>query len=187
MGRRKSISVDAILDAAEALVVERGLAHLSLNMVAERADVSKGGLTYSFPTKEALLKAMAERDIARFDALVEEAVERGPQDPFPEIPAQLEVMRSEDAAVTAKAATMCAQLVQTEAERQAVRDWYRGRYDAYAGESDAHRSARVAFAAIEGVFFLRGLGFIELSDAEWAGLLDDIRHVYLKAGETRKR
>ena len=54
-------SREALLDAAEEIVRENGAAHLSFNAISARAGVSKGGLLYHFPTKEALLQALLER------------------------------------------------------------------------------------------------------------------------------
>lgn len=47
-----------ILKAADELAREIGPGHISLEAVAERAGMSKGGLLYNFPSKAALLKAM---------------------------------------------------------------------------------------------------------------------------------
>lgn len=58
---------DAVLEAAEAIVVESGAGHLTLDAVAERAGISKGGLMYNFRTKEALLDAMISRLIEQLD------------------------------------------------------------------------------------------------------------------------
>lgn len=54
-----------ILDAAEHVVIDSGALRLTLDAVAERAGVSKGGLLYHFPSKEALLQAMLERLLER--------------------------------------------------------------------------------------------------------------------------
>lgn len=64
---RKS-SKEMILDAAEAVVLEKGAAHMSLDMVARKAGVSKGGLMYHFPAKDDLLKEMVGRLLAEFYA-----------------------------------------------------------------------------------------------------------------------
>ena len=61
----RSRSHEVILDAAEAVVLASGAVHLTLDAVAERAGVSKGGLLYNFPSKEALLQAMVDRNIRR--------------------------------------------------------------------------------------------------------------------------
>ncbi len=58
-------SRETILDAAEAVVLASGAVHLTLDAVAERAGVSKGGLLYNFPNKEALLQAMVDRNMRR--------------------------------------------------------------------------------------------------------------------------
>ncbi|MBO2450577.1 TetR family transcriptional regulator [Actinomadura barringtoniae] len=61
---------DALLDAAEAVLSEQGTQALTLNAVADRAGVSKGGLLYHFPTKEALVQALVARVIEEFDDLI---------------------------------------------------------------------------------------------------------------------
>ena len=61
---------DELLDAAEALLCEHGTHGLTLSAVADRAGVSKGGLLYHFPNKEALIKGLVSRLIEEFDALV---------------------------------------------------------------------------------------------------------------------
>ena len=65
---RKSSARETILDAAEAVVMADGAAHLTLDAVAERAGVSKGGLLYHFRAKETLLEALVDRHMQRFDA-----------------------------------------------------------------------------------------------------------------------
>jgi AcrR family transcriptional regulator len=59
---------DRILDAAEQLVTADGARNLTLDAVAHSAGVSKGGLLYHFPGKDALLAGMIERHIDQLDA-----------------------------------------------------------------------------------------------------------------------
>lgn len=54
-------SREAILDAADALIRESGVNRMTLDAVAARAGLSKGGLLYNFPSKDALLRGMVER------------------------------------------------------------------------------------------------------------------------------
>jgi AcrR family transcriptional regulator len=61
--RGRKSSREKILDAAAELVGEIGSGRLTLDAVSERAGLSKGGLLYNFPTKEALLQAMIQRMI----------------------------------------------------------------------------------------------------------------------------
>jgi AcrR family transcriptional regulator len=52
---------ERVLEAAERVISEVGAARLTLDAVAQAAGVSKGGLLYHFPAKEALLVALAQR------------------------------------------------------------------------------------------------------------------------------
>jgi AcrR family transcriptional regulator len=53
--------VEQILDAAEALIAELGVESTSTNAIAERAKTSMGSLYHFFPSKEALIEALARR------------------------------------------------------------------------------------------------------------------------------
>jgi AcrR family transcriptional regulator len=75
---RSRARVDAILDAADAVFLERGSAASTTNHVAERAGSSIGALYRFFPDKEAILVALAERYAARMRAI---AVEVTPPEP----------------------------------------------------------------------------------------------------------
>jgi AcrR family transcriptional regulator len=61
----RASAYDAIIDAAEAVVIESGASHLTFDAVAAKAHISKGGLLHHFPTKIALLEAMVKRQIER--------------------------------------------------------------------------------------------------------------------------
>ena len=56
-----------LMDAAERIVVSQGVARMTLEEVAREAKVSKGGLLYHFPSKEALIEGMIEYFVRRFD------------------------------------------------------------------------------------------------------------------------
>ena len=69
--RRSPGARDRILDAAEQLVSAQGASNLTLDAVAQSAGVSKGGLLYHYPSKDALLVAMLERYCDQIDARCE--------------------------------------------------------------------------------------------------------------------
>src|SRR5258707_15265358 len=59
---------ERILAAAMAVAKESGAGRLSLDAIAKRAGVSKGGLLYHFPKKDALMRALVEHHLAGIDA-----------------------------------------------------------------------------------------------------------------------
>jgi AcrR family transcriptional regulator len=72
---------DRLLDAAASLVPRRGAGELTLDAVAERAGVSKGGLLYHFPSKDALIKAMITRMVDGFNFELHAQIAKEPAGP----------------------------------------------------------------------------------------------------------
>jgi len=58
---------EAVLRAASRVVAEEGVSGMTLEAVAREAGVSKGGLLYHFPSKEALIGGMIGRLIEGFE------------------------------------------------------------------------------------------------------------------------
>ena len=56
---------DEVMDAAESIIAGQGIDQLSLARIEERAGMSRGQLTYYFPTKESILLAVHERMLRR--------------------------------------------------------------------------------------------------------------------------
>lgn len=65
----------AVLDAADALLAERGSAALSMREVARRAGVSHNAPYHHFPDRVALMKGLAERHMGRLLEAQKQAAE----------------------------------------------------------------------------------------------------------------
>ena len=76
MKAKRANSREKILVAAADVAREAGPGSLSLDAVAQRAGVSKGGLLYNFPTKAKLLQALVEDHLRQFEHALE-SVETG--------------------------------------------------------------------------------------------------------------
>ncbi|NJQ08809.1 TetR/AcrR family transcriptional regulator [Streptomyces lonarensis] len=59
-----------ILDAAVHVVARDGITSLTLDAAAEEAGVTKGGLIYHFPSRDALLRAIQAHLTTRWEALL---------------------------------------------------------------------------------------------------------------------
>lgn len=81
---------DALLDAAEAVVVRRGIANLTLDAVAAEAGLSKGGLLHHFPSKDRLVAAMVRRSAEAWRKCYTEGYERAAPGPGRQCRALLE-------------------------------------------------------------------------------------------------
>ncbi|MEU4579813.1 TetR/AcrR family transcriptional regulator [Nonomuraea sp. NPDC023979] len=66
-------SRERLLDAAADVLLAQGAESLTLEAVAQRAGVSKGGLFYHFPTKQALVAGLVGRLTDAFDQALADA------------------------------------------------------------------------------------------------------------------
>jgi AcrR family transcriptional regulator len=69
----KETARERIIAAAIAVAKESGAGRLSLDAIARRAGVSKGGLLYHFPKKDALMRALVEHHLSGVDAAIRTA------------------------------------------------------------------------------------------------------------------
>ncbi len=79
MPRDGSATRAALLDAAEALVFERGLAGTGVDAILAAAGSSKGAFFHHFPTKQALADALIERWAASDARILDETMARAEQ------------------------------------------------------------------------------------------------------------
>ena len=177
MTRKKEIDRDRILDAAEAVILESGGQSFTLDAVAERAGISKGGLVYSFATKDDLVYAALEREMARFQEAVGRRLGGGPFGPVELVLAHIEEALEEDDAATQMAAFLVTTLVHAPDMLEPVRRYYRALLDPLRSASGELHEVRHALLAVEGIFLLRGLGFVEVSAKEQKSILRHARDI----------
>ncbi|MBD2000603.1 TetR family transcriptional regulator [Leptolyngbya sp. FACHB-541] len=83
--KSRSATRAALLRAASQVVIDKGVEALTLDAVAQQAGVSKGGLLYHFPNKDALMTSMVEQLIQDFEVVLQTEFD---QDDAPGTPGQ---------------------------------------------------------------------------------------------------
>ena len=177
MTRKKEIDRDRILDAAESVILDSGGRNFTLDAVAERAGISKGGLVYTFATKDGLVRAALEREMTRFREAVGKRLGGRSVKPFELVLAHIEEALDEDDATTRKAAFLVTALVHAPDMMEPARRYYRELLDPLLSESGDAQKIRNALLAVEGIFLLRGLGFVEVSEKEIKSVLLHARDI----------
>lgn len=187
MARKKSIDTDGILDAAEIVLLRDGIRHFTLDSVAGQAKVSKGGLTYSFPSKEALIEALLTREMTRFIGQIEAQSLAWRPDPQAKLLGYIDATRDEAQSISARAISLLTTLSQAPELMVSVSETYRGALDGIGHITPDERRARLAFFATEGVFLLQGMGILQLTEAERRAILEDAKSLYLLNAPFMKR
>lgn len=121
----------AILDAAERLVLDVGVTRLTLDAVARDAGLSKGGLLYHFPSKDALVRAMLGRYGERFDQARAILAEADPRAAGRHTRAYIRATLGEAMGAAADFDSLGAALIAAVARNPALLDPIRERYRAW--------------------------------------------------------
>ncbi|MFN7050657.1 MAG: TetR/AcrR family transcriptional regulator [Gemmobacter sp.] len=172
MGRTPTISRDRLLDLAEEIVRNGGGSALTIGALAQAAGISKGGVQYSFASKDALVRGLIDRWTDQFDALMGDAT---PEEPIAFVKRYLAATRTSQQALNAKMAGLLVSYLEDPANLQETRNWYHGIFARLSGTSPDAQAARVAFLAVEGLFLMRINGIDE--DGKWSGLLEDVEAI----------
>jgi AcrR family transcriptional regulator len=165
---------DGILDAAEMIVLDIGAAHMTLDAVAEKAGISKGGLIYHYPGKDALLAAMVSRLLQRFAEQQVRAAMDLPEDSKRGLTAYViasftdtEQTKNISAALLAAAANNPKLL---EPVREYFREWFARLEDFGLG----FERAAVISLAVDGLWLLELLQLSPLTQAQREGVSQEI-------------
>jgi AcrR family transcriptional regulator len=159
-----AVSLDAIFAAAEAAVCECGAANMTLDGVAERAGVSKGGLMYHFPTKTALLQGMVGRVIEQVEALRQATrAEFGDVAPT-ELMVEIRLLEKLEAMASPPTSALLAAVANQPSLTEPFREEFERRVDQRVGSDPNPKRARILFLAALGLH-LSGLIHIPLLDA----------------------
>lgn len=185
MGRYKEIDRDNVLDAAETIVRDSGIASLTFDAVAKQAGISKGGIQSSFGTKQQLIAAMYQRWSHDFDLQVEQQIT--PDASADErLRAHIDVTRHTDKNESDRAAGVMAALSNAPEHRSQLQAWYQTCLDRLDTTTEAGRLQRLAFLANEGVFMLRSFGLLKLDETQWSDIFDDIAGLLKQPGDTHR-
>jgi AcrR family transcriptional regulator len=173
--RRKQPAVvrQQLLEVAARLALGQGMSAVTLDAVAGASGVSKGGLLHHFPTKNALLDALFEDLLERFDGDLEERMR---EDPVPHgrftrayLRAVAELRDSPGEAAHWAQVTIA--LLAEPRLRQRWRDWVRARSEEYVG-TDSSLDAQIVRLAADGLWLADMLESHELGPDERQRLME---------------
>jgi AcrR family transcriptional regulator len=145
---------DTILDAAQAIVLERGAGHVTLEAVAERAGLSKGGVLYHFQNKEAMLSALVERMVRNYTAVLEDKHRALGGEPSRALQAHVEAVFSMGEQINDAACALLPALSANPVLLEPLRALYREHYRRLAGSRVGQDQAAIVSLALDGLWLM---------------------------------
>lgn len=144
-----------ILSAAGEVTRDVGPAHLSLDAVAHRAGVSKGGLLYHFPSKAKLLEALVEQHLCEFDIALSEKDRDLQGAPNSLLAAYLEIFMTDLQQCEPPPSGILAAMAENPGFLAPVRRYNRILLDRMKASSQCESAALIVYLALEGMRSLR--------------------------------
>ncbi|MBX7258220.1 MAG: TetR/AcrR family transcriptional regulator; helix-turn-helix transcriptional regulator [Candidatus Hydrogenedentes bacterium] len=162
-----------ILDAAEGVVSEVGAAHLTLDAVAEKSGVSKGGVLYHFPNKEALIEGMMTRLIDRTLKIRDTAIQKMQDDPASELKAEIMALLVCGEADKPVRVGMLAAVANHPSLMCIIREVHRKRFESQSQYANYEKRALLLLSTF-GLFFLELMQVSPFSEEQRARLIDSL-------------
>ncbi len=179
-----------ILDAAESRILSAGPGGLVLDTIAADAGVSKGGLLYHFPSKEALVAGLCERMLDGFErtlaSLTEADGSAGSWTRAYLASTVTESGRPADESAQLMAAIL-ATLGRDSAHLEAVREHFARWHRRIAQDGIDPNAAIIVRLAADGLWLSSLLGLNHLDDAEGPSVISALRSMTRPGGRGRMK
>jgi len=173
----RASSYNAIVDAAKDIVVEEGAAHMTLDAVAARAGISKGGLLHHFPTKEALLEAMVERLIGAREESRKKALDELPESPTREMKAYIISGLLRDRKTDCAGAPILAVLAYNPKLAEPLREIIKKRYAELASGPVKFERAIIPALAADGLLFHEVVSLSPFTEEERNKIIEELLRI----------
>lgn len=174
MGRKQTIDRGALLDAAERVVLRDGAGQLTMDAVATEAGVSKGGVLYAFPSKDALIDALFNRAFAAMDEIGDAFLASAGDTPENRVRAHVLGSKGASELVTERSLALIANFMRSPQYRKGAQDYYAEVLSRLDLTTPAGRRARLALLAVEGAATLRGFDFYPITEQDWQEIHADV-------------
>jgi len=157
MSQRRSAR-EAILKAAAEIVREQGALHMTMDAIAAKAGVSKGGLIYHFPSQRDLLRAMLMGHIQHVEAQIARCRARLPSVPARDIKAFIQAWFDLDEEFRRSANALLAVVLREPDLIAAVRSKHREIANTILANQPKNELLLTLLLAVEGVWISELLG-----------------------------
>ena len=183
----RASSYDNIIDAAEAVVIEAGASHMTLDAVAAKAGVSKGGLLHHFPNKVSLLMAMVQRQIKIHQDARKKILKNIPKGPSRELKSFIIDAQNKDPMYNRLGASMSAAVAHDPRLNEPIRKVVRDNYMKFTASSIGFEKAAIITLAVDGMRLQEMLSISPFHDEQRSRIFDELLRLVDEFQETKNK
>lgn len=183
----RASSYNIIIDAAEAVVIEAGASHMTLDAVAAKAGVSKGGLLHHFPNKVSLLVAMVERQIKMHQDARKKILRSIPRDPGRELKSFVIAAKNKDPVHNRLGASMLAAVSHDPLLKEPIRKVVRENYLKFTASDMGFEKAAIIALAVDGMRFQEMLFISPFDEEQRLRIFEELLRLVDTFGEKKNK
>ena len=183
MAAKKQNSREKILDAVKAVARDSGFGNLSLDAIAARAGVSKGGLLYNFPTKAALMRALVEDFIADFETELDQHAHGGPGEL---VSAYVRLFSAKYDETESEGVGLLAAIAEDPDFLKPIKAFHRRLLDRLKADAEDNTAMLIVYLVLEGLQSMKLLDMRVLTDDETATVMTALQRLTERAAHGRR-
>jgi AcrR family transcriptional regulator len=159
-----------ILQNAMEIIQDHGIKNLTLEKVAKKSKISKGGLLYHFPTKESIINEIIANMLSKFEAKLRNSMEVNQSQDWSlnYLKSTFEDLHENQFQSSGLILALAEQITQMELLRKKYKEWDK---QMSTNKSKSVNSIILRYAA-EGIWFCETFGLSKLSQKEKKKLLE---------------
>jgi AcrR family transcriptional regulator len=165
---------ETIIDAAEDVVIKVGARHLTLDAVATKAGVSKGGLLYHFSSKEELLHAMLDRRVERVTENRKQKLATLPKDPKSVISAHILALHEGDERTKRLSVALLAAIAHDPKLLKPYQQEFKRNLDEFCRGGLSFERAAVILLAVDGMKLLELFSLLPFTAKDRTRIIEEI-------------
>ncbi len=164
----------ALLEATAEMIVEKGLNALTLDAVAERAGVSKGGLIHHFASKQILLEELNREILGEYGKFIDDYIAADPEPRGRFIRAYIRSFFTplKYPATSKLFKAFALEMSHDEAIHKLCADWYWAILEKHGEQEHQPLKAQMLQFAADGLWMEECTGLISVSPAEREAIID---------------
>jgi len=170
----RASSHNIIIDAAEDVVIESGASHMTLDAVAAKAGVSKGGLLHHFPSKVALLKAMIKHQIQIHQETRDKTIDAIPKGPSRELKGYILAVLNRNRHHDRLGVSLSAAMAHDPRLNEPVREVVTENYARFASLSTLFKKAAIIALAADGLSLHEMFNISPFTGEQRAVIIDEL-------------
>lgn len=170
-----------LINIIENIIIDEGILNLNIRNVANKANISIGGVQYIFGNKEGMIKAVLNKNEEEYNEEIDKLI-KNDNSKEAKVKAHIQYLINLYSSNTEnfnKFSILMMAFLQDSMALKEIQEWYRTSLNSLDINTSKGKKLRLAFLLSEGLFILFSFKYIDLDEKEKKEIFDDLKNLLL--------